>query len=212
MLSSIISPPKWSNQKGLTGSTRWSWLTSVFLISLARGWSFTPRSTLCNARSMGGNTRAISSMTVFILTRMVLWSRRMGAQVDSSPNKRDKMVQTLPTLSDQEFRKVLSTTTKPCKLKKCHVSDLDSDNDSDYRSWSCRMDSTGEKHTCKKHKLSDAIKRYSYPSSSKAIPQNKIHKITSIILMSQWMKHQKRLGTRITSPSMIIQIIHWQKW
>ena len=73
-----------------------------------------------------------------------------------------------------EDRKAFHTTTKKFHWqKKCHVNDLESNDDFNYSSRSCGSDSTKELLTCKKTKLGDSIKKSIHPSPRKAIQQLK---------------------------------------
>ena len=60
------------------------------------------------------------------------------------------------------------------KHKEHCVNDSESDSDSDNSLWSHGSDSTAESYLCKKRKLNVSVNDYTYPSTNKAIQQNKI--------------------------------------
>ena len=121
--------------------------------------------TACYAR-MEGHTRATTSMTVIMWTKIALQSTRVGIQPDPSPMIRDGT--NFAQIIESEVRKAFWIITKKLhRHKNHHTNDSDSHNESDNSSWSYRFNSTRELHTCKKTKLHDSINRYTYPISVK---------------------------------------------
>ena len=59
------------------------------------------------------------------------------------------------------------------KSKKRHGNDSDSDSDFNENSRRRGSDSTGKLIICKKRKLNNSFKSYTYPSQNKAIPNSK---------------------------------------
>ena len=90
------------------GSTRWSQWTLTSPRN-PRRWA-APTNTACSARSTVGHTRALIHVTAVVLTRMVLLSRRMGAQVSPIQKKGEAKVQTLHRFSTQSQRKHSAST------------------------------------------------------------------------------------------------------
>ena len=67
------------------------------------------------------------------------------------------------------------------------------------------MDSTGELHTCKKHKLNTAVNSYTNPSPSKAIQTDKNKKIKEIKLTVKKNKTSKKSCSKTKNSELIIK-------
>eukprot|EP00804_Cyclotella_cryptica_P022859 CCRYP_005058-RA/>CCRYP_005058-RA protein AED:0.39 eAED:0.90 QI:0/0/0/1/0/0/2/0/459 len=117
-------PSSMTKAKGADQSAKWSRLTLASPRSPRRWAGLT--STVCYARSMGGRTKVTTPVTAAVITKTVLRSRRMGAQVSPIQKKGSQRI------VRAELKKALRK--KSGKRKKRRANDSESDSDSDESS------------------------------------------------------------------------------